>query len=414
MEFKRNGGNEWVGQYISDSVNHIYSGSLTDFNGSTSANNDSGSSSGSSGSSSSSSSSSSNDSKSKSTNNNNRSSSSSSSSSSNRSSDGDTTRNNTDYIPHNSSESISLFNLSLAVRVLAAAASHVQYVMESTHFLQKEDSHAAVRMSGNEEGKDEEAKNEEESSLLTCDGKLKFESLCRLMRRADSSVAHATLSLLMRILKALPLSHEEVEVPTIDPAELLEDQGKALLEMLGPKTTGVDEKLKTKRNVPDPEPFLSEYSGRIFLKYLLESVDQRNEMSQSDKNKMAVESNRSNENKESYEEYLPIALDALSAFISESPDYFGKKEIETTDLRLESMERRKTRMARLRLVKRRAKAHATGAVDEGENCMDKILKREDRTWKKGKEGYKRQGRQRTGRVTRGKGKERETQGKNET
>lgn len=319
MEFKRSEGNIWIGHFISDSLHHIY-GHVSSSSDKTS---------------------------------------SSSSSSSGGGGADCTAHNKADYIPHNSTESISLLNLSLSVRVLAAAANHAEYVTDSISF------------SAENSGTDQPAGrgNQTDVSLLTQDGKLIFDSLCRLMTRAESSVAHATLSLLMRILKALPLSRGDVEIPKENPTDSLEEQGKALLEMLGP-SPGVNEKKDAKKSGPDPDPFLLEHSTRSFLRYLLESIDGRNEKNRLEKEMTVDESNKNknenNENHESHEEYLPVALDALSAFISESPDYFGKKEVETTDLRLESLDRRKARMARLRLVKRRAKLHATSAVEGGE------------------------------------------------
>ena len=327
MEFMRSEGNVWIGHFISDSLNHIYEHVSSSIDKT----------------------------------------SSSSSSGSSGGNIGDiTAHSKADYIPQNCTESISLFNLSLSVRVLAAAANHAEYVMNSISF-SAPNSNQLIG-SGNQAYR----------PLLAPDGKLLFESLCELMTRADNTVAHATLSLLMRILKALPLSCGDVEIPKDNPTDSLEEQGKALLEMLGP-TPGVNVKKDTKKNVPDPDPFLLEHSTRTFLRYLLESMDERNEKKQLEKEMTVVESSqnniKNNENHESHAEYLPIAFDALSAFISESPDYFGKKEVETTDLRLESLERRKARLARLRLVKRRAKSHATSAVEEGElKCSARISK----------------------------------------
>ena len=235
--------------------------------------------------------------------------------------------------------------LELAVRVIAAASNHEAYVTHSISFERTQNPILANSPSKKTVG---------DADLLTADGLFKFNSLCSLLSNKSSGTRLAALSLLMRILKSLPLSTTPLSLPLDEGSA--EDKCKALLEMLKPtESPGVNTPKVPTEKLPQPEPYLKEHSARAFLSALLCAINVKN-----------VPEEKSPREKVPQEDIYCSALDALSAFVSESPDYFGKIIPESTDIRLESLEYRKARQQRARLLKNRARAHARWAVEEGE------------------------------------------------
>lgn len=235
--------------------------------------------------------------------------------------------------------------LELAVRVIAAAANHETYVTQSISF-----EHTQNTLLNNSPSK----KTVNDTDLLSSNGMFKFNSLCSLLSNKSSGTRLAALSLLMRILKSLPLSSTPLSLPSDEGSA--EEKCKALLEMLKPtECPGVNTPKVPIEKVPPPEPYLKEHSARAFLSALLCAI-----------NVMKISDEKNPKENVPQEDIYCSALDALSAFVSESPDYFGKIIPESTDIRLESLEYRKARQQRARLLKNRAKAHARWAVEEGE------------------------------------------------
>ena len=266
--------------------------------------------------------------------------------------------------------------LSLAVRVIAAAASHDTYVTQCITFQDKEPSitkekdeeHSSTGVSGlispekksTNTGCGTPARNHQnEGSLLSSEGLFKFDKLCNLLTNADSSTKSAALSLLMRILNSLPLS--TTLLPPISEVSSDEEKCKALLELLGPKSEepGVNAPKVPKVKTVIPDGFLSEHSARMFLRALISNLNVKN----IPKENVPVDTGP---------DLHTSLLDALSAFTSESPDYYGKIDIDNTDIRLESLEFRKARQVRARVIKNRAKNHAKWAVSEGDHMVKMI------------------------------------------
>ena len=193
MDLYRSGGNELIGKFIEDGLRSINYGCDKSSGGSSSGSS-SGSGSGSS---------------------------SGSGSGSGSGSNSNSTTNST----NSTSSCTSLSDISLAVRVLSAASSHTMYVTASVHF-------STLKLPG-------DSMHSNGFTLLTSDGKIQFESLCELLNKADSGLAHATLSLLMRILRSLPLSHGEVVISDEKNSknsekkpeeDTMEEQGKATMK----------------------------------------------------------------------------------------------------------------------------------------------------------------------------------------
>ena len=269
--------------------------------------------------------------------------------------------------------------LSLAVRVIAAAASHDAYVTQCITFQDKEPSitkekekeHSSTAVSGlispekksTNTGCGTPARNHQnEGSLLSSEGLFKFDKLCDLLTNADSSTKSAALSLLMRILKSLPLS--TTLLPPISEVSSDEEKCKALLELLGPKSEepGVNAPKVPKVKTVIPDGFLSEHSARMFLRALISNLNVKNIPKENvPKENVPVDTGP---------DLHTSLLDALSAFTSESPDYYGKIDIDNTDIRLESLEFRKARQVRARVIKNRAKNHAKWAVSEGDHMVE--------------------------------------------
>ena len=261
--------------------------------------------------------------------------------------------------------------MSLAVRVIAAAASHESYVTSSISFTPHENDSLNNNNNNNNIKGLETMKVSEESSaknvlhdvplsLLTPEGKFKFDFLCSLLSFEDKNTQHAALALIMRILKSLPLSTTPFVLPTEDNST--EEKCKVLLELLSPenenKNENENEKKKQSVKMIPLIPFLSEHSARMLLKGLLSALNTKNIPSDMQQNIP--------KDKENIPELHTSALDALSAFVSQSADYYGKIIPESTDVRLESLEYRKARQQKARMLSSRSKSHAGWAVDEGE------------------------------------------------
>jgi hypothetical protein len=258
--------------------------------------------------------------------------------------------------------------LSLAVRVIAAAASHETYVTQCITFQDKDTAPTkeAVFSLDPPEKKNSNtgipgtpARNHQNGvSLLSSEGLFKFDKLCELLTNADTSTKSAALSLLMRVLKSLPLS--TTSLPPV-PESSDEEKCKAMLELLGPESEvpGVNAPKVPKVKTIIPEGFLSEHSARMFLRALISNLNGKN----------IPKDNFPKENipGDTGPDMHTSLLDALSAFTSESPDYYGKIDIDNTDIRLESLEFRKARQVRARVIKNRAKNHAKWAVSEGDD-----------------------------------------------
>lgn len=256
--------------------------------------------------------------------------------------------------------------LSLAVRVIAAAASHEVYVTQCITFTdasqQKVKLSSAVTSLPGSISSEEKRSNAPHStpvrnrsnggSLLSSEGQFKFDSLCELLTNADDGVKNGALALLMRILKSLPLS--TTLLPPVAEASSDEEKCKALLELLGPKKDepGVNGPKVPAVKTVIPDGFLSEHSARTFLRAVISNLNTKN----------VPKENVPGDNGPDLHSSL---LDALSAFTSESPDYYGKIEVDNTDIRLESLEFRRARQVRARVIKNRAKNHAKWAVSEG-------------------------------------------------
>ena len=259
--------------------------------------------------------------------------------------------------------------MSLAVRVLAAASSHESYVTSSISFTPHENE--SLNNNNNIKGLEKMKISEESSaknvlhdvplSLLTPEGKFKFDFLCSLLSSDDKNTQHAALSLIMRILKSLPLSTTPFVLPTEDNST--EEKCKVLLELLSPenesenKNESGNEKKKQSFKMIPLIPFLSEHSARMLLKGLLSALNTKNVPCDMQQNIP--------KDKENIPELHTSALDAISAFVSQSADYYGKIIPESTDVRLESLEYRKARQQKARMLSSRSKSHAGWAVDEG-------------------------------------------------
>lgn len=280
--------------------------------------------------------------------------------------------NNNSTSSSNSSETDSL--LSLAVRVIAAASSHDTYVSQSITF-QDKDTVQSVEKEGGKHCEKETSgiispakkstlaecgatvrNHQNGGSLLSSEGLFKFDKLCDLLTNADTSTKSAALSLLMRILKTLPLS--TTSLPPISEVSSDEEKCKAMLELLGPNSDdpGVNAPKVPKVKIVIPEGFLSEHSARMFLRALISNLDVKNVP-------------RENVPGDTGPDMHTSLLDALSAFTSESPDYYGKVDVDNSDIRLESLEFRKARQVRARVIKNRAKNHAKWAVSEGDQIV---------------------------------------------
>ena len=276
--------------------------------------------------------------------------------------------------------------LSLAVRVIAAAASHESYVTASISFskneIENKNNTTTSTSAGNDGSKEFEKMkiNTDVSSsgsseknvpgnvplsLLTPDGKFQFDFLCSLLGSPDNNTQQAALSLIMRILKALPLSTTAFVLPTDDSST--EEKCKVLLELLSPEKENGDGNAKEKKKEAVKMipliPFLPEHSARIFLKGLLCALNTKNVPND------ALQNIPKDKDKENVPELYTSALDALSAFVSQSADYYGKIILESTDVRLESLEYRKARQQKARMLISRAKSHAGWALDEGACCL---------------------------------------------
>ena len=274
--------------------------------------------------------------------------------------------------------------LSLAVRVIAAAASHESYVTASISFSKNEiesKNNTTTSTSASNDGSKEFEKmkiNTDVSSsgtseknvpgnvplsLLTPDGKFQFDFLCSLLGSSDNNTQQAALSLIMRILKALPLSTTAFVLPTDDSST--EEKCKVLLELLSPENEKENEKEKKKEAVKMIPliPFLSEHSARMFLKGLLCALNTKNVPND------ALQNIPKDKDKENVPELHTSALDAISAFVSQSADYYGKIIPESTDVRLESLEYRKARQQKARMLISRSKSHAGWALEEGASVM---------------------------------------------
>ena len=274
--------------------------------------------------------------------------------------------------------------LSLAVRVIAAAASHESYVTASISFSKKENENMNnTSTSSNNDGSNEIEKmkiNTDVSSsgsseknipgnvplsLLTPDGKFQFDFLCSLLGSPDKNTQQAALSLIMRILKALPLSTTAFVLPTDDSST--EEKCKVLLELLSPENEKVNENEKEKKKEAVKMipliPFLSEHSARMFLKGLFCALNTKNIPND------ALQNIPKDKDKENIPELHTSALDAISAFVSQSADYYGKIIPESTDVRLESLEYRKARQQKARMLISRSKSHAGWALEEGALVM---------------------------------------------
>jgi hypothetical protein len=266
--------------------------------------------------------------------------------------------------------------LSLAVRVIAAAASHEAYVTASISFSSTSTSsnnddvkefgkmkiNTDVSSSGSfEKNVAANVPGDVPLSLLTPDGKFQFDFLCSLLGSSDNNTQQAALSLIMRILKALPLSTTAFVLPTDDSST--EEKCKVLLELLSPDNEKENENEKEKKKEAAKMipliPFLSEHSARMFLKGLLCALKSNDVLQNVPKDK----------DKENVPELYTSALDAISAFVSQSADYYGKIIPESTDVRLESLEYRKARQQRARMLISRSKSHAGWALEEGALVM---------------------------------------------
>ena len=263
--------------------------------------------------------------------------------------------------------------MSLAVRVIAAASSHESYVTSSISFTPHENE--SLNNNNNIKGLEKMKISEESSaknvlhdvplSLLTPEGKFKFDFLCSLLSSDDKNTQHAALSLMMRILKSLPLSTTPFVLPTEDNST--EEKCKVLLELLSPENENKNKNENENKNENDKKkqsvkmipliPFLSEHSARMLLKGLLSALNTKNVPGDMQQNIP--------KDKENIPELHTSALDAISAFVSQSADYYGKIIPESTDVRLESLEYRKARQQKARMLSSRSKSHAGWAVDEG-------------------------------------------------
>jgi hypothetical protein len=276
---------------------------------------------------------------------------------------------------NNSSDVDSL--LSLAVRVIAAAASHETYVTRCITFQDKDtaltiekekekekeqsskdmSSPISLEKKSSSTGCGTPARNHQNGvSLLSSEGLFKFDRLCDLLTSSDTSTKSAALSLLMRILKSLPLS--TTSLPPV-PESTDEEKCKAMLELLGSESEvpGVNAPKVPKVKPIIPEGFLSEHSARMFLRALVSNLNEKN----FPQDNVPNEKNPGDDGPDMH----TSLLDALSAFTSESPDYYGKVDVDNTDIRLESLEFRRARQVRARVMKNRAKNHAKWAVSEG-------------------------------------------------
>ena len=270
--------------------------------------------------------------------------------------------------------------LSLAVRVIAAAASHEAYVTASISFAKNENENmtktsTSTSNDGMKEFETTKINTDVSSSgsseknvpgnvpgnvplsLLTPDGKFQFGFLCSLLGSSDNNTQQAALSLIMRILKALPLSTTAFVLLSDDSST--EEKCKVLLELLSPENEKENEKKKEAMKKTPLIPFLPEHSARMFLKGLLCALNTKNIPND------ILQNIPKDKDKENVPELYTAALDAISAFVSQSADYYGKIIPESTDVRLESLEYRKARQQKARMLISRSKSHAGWAIEEG-------------------------------------------------
>jgi hypothetical protein len=106
------------------------------------------------------------------------------------------------------------------------------------------------------------------------DNKFIFESLCLLFNYKDLEISQATISLIMRILRSLPISTK----PLLKPSKINEKNEhekiskdlENLLEILGPNPADGPSGVKSVNMVNEAKPYLSEYSGKCLLRGIYE------------------------------------------------------------------------------------------------------------------------------------------------
>ncbi len=161
-------------------------------------------------------------------------------------------------------------------------------------------------------------------------GKLSFVALARLVieRRVGIDFVQRILALLVCILKLLPLKRDvKREAPSDLQVEEL-----------------VDDDTSRVNTVMEEAPYLQEKAGKAFL------------------HSIAIAMTRDSvESSDADNERVMFALDCLSTFLSELPDYVNPHE--EVDYRMESMEDRKIRTSRQRVLRQRVYTHALWALE---------------------------------------------------
>ncbi len=153
-----------------------------------------------------------------------------------------------------------------------------------------------------------------------------FSQLCKLaLHIKNTEILKIIISLLLRILKALPLYREQTEIEKNLEYKKVE-AGDVRVEELS------KEKEKQEKKVMYV-PYLCHEDADLFLQVLCKAISSSLE-----------------------DETKVFALDSLAAFQSECGDYVSP-EMEV-DTRLESLEERKTRIRRRAIIKKRASNHA--------------------------------------------------------
>lgn len=193
---------------------------------------------------------------------------------------------------------------------------------------------------------DYDEEDEAEARLIThSNGQLSFIRVAGLIskRRVGSATSKRVLSVLVNILKRLPLKRNaEVEItgslPEPPRVEELPEDGDL---PDGPATTTTT--IKTQE-----VPFLKQEAGKVFLQAV----------------KSALEKDDLEEEDSGDESGLFLhGLDCLSTFLSSFSDYLTPdKEV---DYRMETLADRKVRAARQRILRSREYSHATWALEIG-------------------------------------------------
>jgi hypothetical protein len=160
--------------------------------------------------------------------------------------------------------------ISLSIRVLAALAAHTEFASCIVFNTNMEDIGIDNICSGSSSKTNNDNNYSNNNTYINVikfkDNKFIFESLCLLFNYKDLEICQATISLIMRILKSLPMSTKPLLPPKKNENEKITKDLENLLDILGPKPVDGSNGVKGVNTVSEAKPYLSEFSGKCLLR----------------------------------------------------------------------------------------------------------------------------------------------------